>query len=328
MKSSFLLVLTLLCTSVAWGQARSTRSGVGQRAGSPARKATPAPAKKTQAPAKTETETVSKTEIVNKSSFDKFYDRLKIGYFGAFQGSSLGQWDNYAADEHGEKFKDYAHNVFNQLSFNYNFGWKMNFVFNPRWTINTGSTKYHHPKQKGVVQIEDALVGLQGTLYSNADKKFNFWARFGARLPVNRVSREQDITWQPEMFSMTTYDFNSKWQLGSYLQLRWWVFQQRYNPERYRVYVAPYLQYAITEKDKVAIWYENYSENRRRWKSINGKNPVFKEQWQTAMVSYSRDLTPKVNFMPFLAYHLNTTYASERPLDPVMLGFWLSWQIK
>lgn len=272
--------------------------------------------------------TVSKTELVEKTTSQKFYDRLKISYFAAFQGSSLGHWDDLALDEKGMKDPSYANNVFNQISFNYNFGSKMNFVFNPRWTINTGKTTGHTKETNGVVVLEDALVGFQGVLWTTQDKKFTFWNRTGGRLPTSRSSRKNDITIQPETMSIFTYDFNTKWQLGNYLQIRQWVYEQRYTAHRYRVYVAPYIQYALTDTDKVAVWYENYSENRGLSRSQNGKGHNFQEYWQNAMVSYSKDFSPNLNFMPFVGYFLNTTYAANRPLDAAWVGFWFSYTFK
>ena len=357
MKSSFLLVLTLLGSSVAWGQTRSSRPASGTRptppsgrSGRPMTKSIKTKEEKKAATVKVQTkvettaktEEVSKTEVLmTKSSFQKFSDRLKISYFSAFQSSQLNNWDGQALDEHGRKSgcatkgctqdggNGYAHNLFNQIGFNYNFGAKFNFVLNPRFTINTGDTAHQTPRSTSVLQMEDALVGFQGVVTTSEDKKFTWWQRIGARVPMNRNSRASNITYQPDFYSQFTYDFNSKWQLGSYAQLRWWIYNQAYTPRRYRVYVGPYVQYTLGAKDRIAIWYENYSENRSKFQSFNGKKPNFQEYWQNAMISYSRDITPTVNFMPFIGYFLNTDYSAvQKPLDPMWLGFWFSWQIK
>jgi hypothetical protein len=339
MKSSFLLALTLLCSSVVWGQTRSTQpkrqtrlkrpSGVTR--GTTVKRKTPAPVKKIEVKAVTPAVTpVAKSEgIVQKTSYQRFSDRLKIGYFGAYSGSSLGQWDEKALDEKATKDGSYVHNLWNQVSFRYHFGAKFDFVINPRFTLNTASTRGHAANNKGMLSIEDPLVGFQGVAYSSDDKKFAFWTRLGIRLPLSRGSRANDISHQPEKLSQFTYDFNKEWQLGAYMQLRWWVFEDQYTPRRYRVYLAPYLQYAITDTDKVAVWYENYSENRNHWKSFNGEKHKFQTEFSNAMVSYSKDITPKINFMPFIGYYLNSTmHIDERPLDAAWLGFWLSWSIK
>ncbi len=337
MKSSFLLALTLLCSSVVWGQTRSTRPTRAQRpSGVPrgtVKKVPAAPAKKVEVKAETPAApaaTVSKTDvIVNKTSFERFSDRLKIGYFGAAQGSSLGQWDEKALDEKGVKDPSYVNNLWNQVSFRYHFGAKMDFVLNPRFTINAGSTRGHGAKGKGMLNLEDPLIGFQGVILSSDDKKFNIWTRLGLRLPLSRGSRENDITYQPEKLSQFSYDFNKKWQLGSYMQLRWWIYEEQYTPRRYRVYVAPYIQYAIADTDKVAFWYENYSENRNHWKSFNKEKHKFQAEWSNFMVSYAKDITPKMNFMPFIGYFVNSNIPiDERPLDPAWFGFWLSYSIK
>lgn len=282
--------------------------------------------------AQTKTTKVSKTQVVaQKTSFQKFYDRLKISYWGSYQSSSLGQWDYRALDEKGQKYNDYAHNMFNQVSFNYNFGWKMNFVVNPRWTTNFGSTS-KYPSGSGAATgfliLEDTLVALQGTLYSSESGKFNWWARMGARLPTSSASRAGNITAQPEIFTIPSYDFNKKWQLGSYIQIRQWVYQQRYTGYRYRIYTAPYIQHTINDTTKVTLFVENYSENRKNLKSQNGKSPNFKGYWNNVMVGLGKDITPKMNIMPFLGYMTDADKIQQRPLDPAWFGFWLSYQIK
>ena len=269
--------------------------------------------------------------IKEKSSFDKFYENLRISYFGAYSGSSIGQWDYRAVDEKGTQDKSYGNNLFSQVAFAYNFGWKLSFVFSPRFTLNTGTTKHFSaaPTGRGMFAVEDFLTGFQGVVYSSADKKFNAWTRFAFRLPTSRASRAADITFQPEILSNPAYDFNPEWQLGGYVQLRSWVYDQAYTARRFRTYFAPYLQYAVTDKDKIAIWYEIYLENRNNLKSFNGKEVNYQAYWHNAMISYSKDITPQLNFMPFVGYILNTGYAQKtRPLDPAWLGFWLSYVIK
>jgi len=173
MKSSFLFLVILgaVFTSTASGQTYKTSK--------PLANASVAPT----LPAMTETE--------KKDGFQRFSDRLKIGYWSGYQSSSLGQWGSGANDEYGVLDKTYVHNLFNQVSFNYNFGAKMNFVINPRFTLNTGSTKSYggNNSGKGQLSVEDMLIGFQGTIFSSENKKFNWWMRAGGRLPTSRDSR-------------------------------------------------------------------------------------------------------------------------------------------
>jgi hypothetical protein len=274
-----------------------------------------------------QTTSTNSTEVPQKGSFDKFYERLKIGYFGAYSGSSLGHWDEKAQDESGVRSSGYAHNLWNQLSFNYNFGARMNFVVNPRWTLNTGSTSGHGPNNTGLLALEDALVGFQGT-FSSTDKKLNLWTRPGIRLPTSRSSRQNDITTQPEVLSNLTYDFDKTWQLGVFQQVRHWAYENRFTAFRYRLYHSPYVQYSVNDKNRLALWYEHYFENRSNLKSQNNKNHRLQDYWQNAMLSWSHDVSPKFNVMPFIGYVLDTSYATKRPLEPAWLGAWISYQIK
>lgn len=274
------------------------------------------------------TSLLAQTTQTTNSSFDKFYERLKVSYFGAYQGSSIGNWNEGAIDEEGVQDPGYVHNLFNQVSFNYNFGAKLNFVFNPRFTINTGSTHEHTKETNTLLVVEDFLSGFQGVLYTSEDKKFTYWTRIALRLPTSRTSRANDITFQPDWMSILTYDFDQKWQLGSYVALRHWVYEERFTAYRYRAYFAPYIQYSLDDTTKLALWYENYMENRRNLKSQNGKDPLFQKYWETVMVSVGKDVTPKLNVMPYLNYHLNNPKGADKPLDNAGVGFWVSYQIK
>ncbi len=255
----------------------------------------------------------------SKSSFDKFYDRLRISYFGAYAGSSIGQWDSMALDAHGTKSPDNVQNLFNQVAFNYNFGAKLNFVVAPRWTTNLASTSAYAAGSRGLFAVEDLLMGFQGVLVSSEDKKFNWWMRPALRLPTSRGSREADLTFVPEFANNISYDFTKTFQLGMFFFYRHWVFQNEYNFDRYRIYAAPFVQFALTDTDRIQIWWENMEDYN---------NEVLKEVVQNVFVGYNTDVTPKLNLFPFMGFMLNTTYAYEKPLDAFYLGAWISYQIK
>ena len=354
MKSSFILSLVLCASfcSVALAQQPKKAAKVKK---SPTKPVTAKPLATKPVEKK-----VSKTDVVEvpeKDHFQKFYDRLAINYFSAFQSSSFGQFDTSPVDEGGRKDTSSGQYLFNQISFNYNFGWKMNFVMNPRFSVNFSDTKNLPDSNNGAVVIEDALMGFQGVILSSDDKKFNFWLRAGLRLPTSRASRApksggQYITTQPEFFGNTTYDFNKTWQLAAYIQLRQWIYDNKISAYRYRAYFAPYIQYSLNDTTRLMAFYEVYLENRQNLESQNGKKPLFQDYWQNIMLGVSHDFTPTVNFMPFIGYFIDTRRSmghidgAERyhhqastgtpgtrnirnaPLDPAWLGFWLSWKIK
>jgi hypothetical protein len=274
------------------------------------------------------TESTSVPAIEEKSSFDKFYDRVRIAYFGAYSGTSLGQWDARALDEQGVKDKGYVQNVFNQLAFRYNFGAKMDFVLAPRWMVNLGSTSGYGREGNGVLSLEDMLVGFQGVVVTSEDKKFNWWLRTALRLPTSRASRRRDISYQPDIANNLSYDFDKTWQLGAFITFRHWIFEQRYNAYRYRLYAAPFVQYAIDDTTRIQLWWETYGENRERLKSQNGLKHNFQEYWQDVFVGWNKDITPKLNVFPFVGYLLDTTFGADRPLDATYLGAWVSYQFK
>lgn len=311
----------------------------------PSIRAVSQPVKKKPAP-KSAATTVENpaTKLVEKSSFDRFADRLRIGTFTVITTPTLwdmekGNWDNaaispeFGIDNGVERNNDtYPTNLWNQISFNYNFGAKMNFVFNPRFMIPLShSSDMSDPEDKGLIALEDFLVGFQGVVLASADKKFNLWIRPGMRLPTSKASRNSNnggfgrTSHQLELAYLPTYDFNKKWQVGIFGQVRQWVYEDRYTWARLRFYTAPFVQYTIDDTTRFQVYYENMLENRRRWKSVNGQKPYFEDVWQSLMIGVNKDITPKLNIFPYV-----TTFVNDVPFSTksFFLGAWVSYQIK
>jgi hypothetical protein len=278
----------------------------------------------------------------DKSTFDQFYEKLRISYFGVFTSSNLESWDQSRAtispewgiDSKGEdKNSDtWPVNLWNQVAFNYNFGSKMTFVVAPRWVTMLGSTKrMKEPEDNSFIMLDDILVGFQGTVLTLADGKFSWWMRPAARLPTSRVNRTNTnrglgtISEQLEVLNVLSYDFNPTWQVGGYAQARMWVYEQRYTPTRMRYYLSPYISYTLNDKTKIQAYYEVIFENDRRWESQNGLKPVYKDYWQNAMLAVGYDVTPKLNIMPFIATYVNDVPLSMRS---AWMGAWISYSIK
>ena len=66
-------------------------------------------------------------------------------------------------------------------------------------------------------------------------------------------------------------------------------------------------------------------ENNKRNKSINGKNPVYKNMWQNAYIGVGKDITPKLNVYPYISAFVNDVPFSMRSL---WTGLWVSYTIK
>lgn len=295
------------------------------------------------------TTTVTKTaEPVTKSSFDRFYDRLKISYYGAFMSPTLhdmekSNWDNAAISPSwggSDKDKNGPHknqdtwptNIWNQIGFRYNFGAKMDFVFNPRFMIPLAhSADMKKPEDRSLIELEDFLIGFQGVPYASADKKFNLWIRPGVRLPVSRASRQNpnagfgQTSHQLELAYNPTYDFNPTWQLGIFGQFRNWIFENRYQWERFRFYTAPYVQYTVNDTTRVQVYYQSIIENNKRRKSVNGKDPVFKDYYQDIMIGINKDVTKKFNIFPYIGIFVDDVPLSNKS---AYLGAWISYTIK
>ncbi len=284
----------------------------------------------------------------SKSTFDKFYDRLKISYFGVFTSSNLESWDQSRAsispewgisNSGNDKNSDtWPVNLWNQIAFRYNFGWKMDFVVAPRWVTMLGSTKrMAEPEDNSFIMLDDALVGLQGTVLSSANGKFNWWMRPATRLPTSRVNRTNGnrtfgtITRQMEVMNVLSYDFTTDFQLGLYAQARMWVYEQRYNETRLRYYLSPYVTYKLNDKTSLQAYYEVTWENDRRHPSLESsaagkpQPPAYKDYWQNVMIAVGRDITPKLNVMPYIATYVNDVPLSMRS---AWFGAWISYSIK
>lgn len=287
--------------------------------------------------------TVKPTSETQKTSFQKFYDRLRITYLGFITGPGVGDVKdgqfNYAstspeteAKELGRDNRDVLPtNLYSSVAFNYNFGAKMSFVLTPRFTLPLASTSNLEGGDQGLITLEDFLVGFQGVVYASDDKKFNLFIRPGVRLPVSQGSRNSgnaglgSYTHQTDLLIAPSYTFNDKWELGLAGQIRTWIIDDRYNYTRNRFGFFPSLTYTIDEVSKVAVNYEVLVENQRRWKSLNNKVPVYKDIWQNAYVGYSRQVTEKFNVQPFLAMYVN-----DAPIDndSFWVGAYLSYKIK
>ena len=278
-------------------------------------------------------------------SFKKFSDRLKIGYFGVFTSPTLydmkyGNWKNaaispeFSRDAKNPKARNqdtWPTNFWNQLSFNYNFGAKMNFVVNPRFMIPLTSSKYmKHPEDRSFIMLDDVLVGFQGVVLSSADKKFNFWMRPGMRLPTSHTSRHTGnagagkTTHQIELAFNPTYDFNKTWQFGIFGQLRQWIIEERYGFDRFRTITNPYLQYTIDDVSRLQVYYELILETDQRSEPIDEREVHFTDRWQNVNLAYGYDFTKKFSVMPMIGCFVN------RPIDDrsFWTGAWISYQIK
>ncbi len=278
----------------------------------------------------------------DKATFDQFYEKLKISYFGVFTSSNLESWDQsraaispewgLASEGDGKNSDTWPVNLWNQIAFRYTFGAKMDFVVAPRWVTMLGSTKrMDEPEDNSFLMLDDILVGFQGTLFTLADGKFSWWARPAVRLPTSRVNRTNTnrglgtISQQFEVLNVLSYDFNPTWQVGGYAQARMWVYEQRYTPTRMRYYLSPYVSYTVNDKMKLQAYYEVIFENDRRWESQNGLKPVYKDYWQNVMLALGYDVTPKLNIMPFIATYVNDVPLSMRS---AWMGAWISYSIK
>lgn len=337
MKSSFLLSVALcaLVSANALGQTKKKAVLPVKKQSSQVKKAAPA-LKPQQVTTTAPVSDTSSAATLEKSAFDKFYERLSVGYFGIVTTPNFETWDtrNSALSPGftgGTNNDSYAMHLWSQVNFAYNFGAKMKFNVIPRFTIFFDEAPDQDPGERGMVLLEDALVGFSGVVYSSDDKKFNWWMRPGVRLPTSHASRHFDdadfgkLSYNLEVLNTFTYDFNPQWQLGLTFQDRYWIYENRYNASRNRLLTSPFISYTVNDKTKIQAYYENMLENTNRWKSINGKSPVYKDRWQNAYIGVARDVTSKLNVFPYISAFVNDVPFS---MQSFWGGMWISYQIK
>ncbi len=328
MKSSFLLliVVALFSAPIALGQATNAKPKLGRKA---QQVTTTLPILAQEAKPSVQ---------IAKSSFDKFYERLGISYFGAYTSPNLEDWDSrYAATSPATQSTrcnncdTYAHGLFNQVNFAYNFGAKLRLNLVPRWTMFLAEPSDQDPGQRGMFLVEDALIGFSGVLFVSADKKFSWFTAPRMRLPTSLATRSNvhpvfgRLNYQLEWNNSFTYTFNTEWEASLLLGNRVWIFDNRYNLSRHRIVLNPSISYTLNETTKIQSYFEFFLENNRNWKSINGKYPNYINNWQNLMVGVSHDLTPSLNILPFVSNFIDTVPYSTRSL---WVGAWISYTIK
>lgn len=340
MKSSFLLFLILgaLVSTQVFGQTK--------KSGKAAPKSATAVKKPVAAPATKVTTAPTTTQVAEapKTAFDKFYDRLGISYFGSVTTPTFEKWDSNNASISPEWSSDgaggydpckncdtYSFNLWSQVNFSYNYGGTMKFNIIPRWTTFFDTPSDQDPGERGMFLLEDFMVAFSGVVWSSPNKKFNWWMRPGVRLPTSHATRHYDhpdfgrLTYGLELLNSFTYDFSPKWQVAMSFQDRYWIFENRYNASRNRLYFAPNFTYTVNDTTKIIGYYENIVENNKRWKSINGKSPVYYSVWQNAYIGVGKDITSKLNVYPYISAFVNDVPFSMRSFWG---GLWISYAIK
>ena len=335
MKSSFLLAL--LMTSLVSNGALAQATKKAKPASKPV-------AVKPNSP-KPLAAKVESSSPAASTSFQKFYDRLKIGYYGVFTSPHLrdmknGRWKNASISPEwgnapkgdGKNQDTWPTNIWHQVTFTYNFGAKMSFVVAPRFMTPLAFPKdMGQPEDRSFIMLDDFLVGFAGVVYTSPDKKFNFWMRPGVRLPTSRLSRNNSngnsgtVTHQLDFSYSPTYDFNKTWQVGIFGQFRQWVIEDQYGFDRFRIITNPFVQYTIDDVSRVQVYYEYITETDRRGKPADDRDAVWKDRWQNVTVGYNRDITSKLNLFPFVGVFVDDKPVTDRS---VWLGAWISYKIK
>lgn len=288
---------------------------------------------------------IDKKPEVRKDSFDKFYERLTIAYFGVYLSSPLAYLhSDYAATSPDfetpssgcpDNCDTYAQNIFNQITFSYHFGGGSKFIIVPRWTLFLGNAnKTNLPGTydgSQLIEVEDPLVGWSFNLLTSVDKRWAWNIRPAVRLPVSRGSRGGDaarfgdVTFQPDIATSIAYTMSPSWSFGYSLQNRFWVYEDRFNESRHRIAQSLNANQALSEDLSLSYNLEYWVQNDRNRESLNQAAASYKRNWFNTYVGLSWAATKKLNVTPILGvfpgdpdFGLNSAYASA----------WIAYLIK
>jgi hypothetical protein len=271
----------------------------------------------------------SKAEL-GDSLYKHLKKNLRIRYFSEFLGSSPYKLDDNQPDATtGEKTADPI-NLWNQISFNYHFGYKMNLVVNPRFTLQIGDKRdltESATQDTDTLYWEDWLVGFQGVVYTNGN--FAYFARAGSRIPMSKFSRNTHMVAQPEYFHDFNYTINKEWSVGMWQMNRFYVYDKQGTNERRRHYFAPYFNYSINDKAKVEVYYEyevqhNQPKGKRDWNYLN-------KNFSDIYAGVSFVLSPSLSLYPFFIINDQELFdhkvAKGEDFDPLLkttkMGMWI-----
>lgn len=264
---------------------------------------------------------------------------LQIRYFSEFIGPNLtfNKGDDYPDVTKNGNYSDLGTtdpiDLWNQFSFRWKVSDKLHAIVNPRFTLQLGSTKEirycndngcgsgARADDEGRWRWEDWLVGVQGVVWQNAEG-FSYFVRPGYRIPISRATRNSN--WDGVVEYFHSFDWAGKdYGFGVWNLNRWYIANENKNGERYRIYIAPYMTYKLTDTVKFELYYENeFQHNAREGKSqgAKGSNSLYmKRTLQTANVGVSFPINASLSLYPFLRFYQLGRYDPET----IGLGMWI-----
>lgn len=247
---------------------------------------------------------------------------LRVGYFGEFLGPSLKKADdNLPSKNRSDNYRGSDPiQTFNQFSFNYDFGYKMNFIINPRFISQHGDRNdMADGDDQHVIQWDDLMIGFQGVPYSN--DRFSYWVRLTYRHPTSHFSRQQGHNSIYEYFHQISYDLTPKWQLGSFNFIRYYDYKTGVGNERYRIYSAPYIVYTINERLSFMpmLEYEVQHRNANGVRSFDFMKKSYSDLYVGLNVVVNKSLT----LYPFLKF----IDESDIRYETTQVGAWIMGRV-
>ncbi|MBY0515284.1 MAG: hypothetical protein K2P81_00135 [Bacteriovoracaceae bacterium] len=255
------------------------------------------------------------------SLLSKVVDNLSIGYFSEILGPSLSSLSEskYPDVDSKGNFSEGSEPIqaWNQISFGYkiNSVWKA--IFNPRFTLHLGTRK-DIPADDGVMRTEDFLVGAQGTIWKSGD--WSLWVRPAYRLPTSRATIDANWNGQVEWLHIIDKAPNSStaWGVGMWHMVRAYVPSEASVNERWRMYMAPYVNYTFNDKFRYDFYYENEIQHNE---PFGEKDYLFsKRSLQSAFTGINWNINKSFSVFPFLRF-----YSVRKIQQETMgVGTWIS----
>jgi hypothetical protein len=262
----------------------------------------------------TATPAQSQSVTTAKQAAPKLWEKITASYAGLFAGPSLGNPSDHQPDDQGivDMTNDDTRIVLqNALS--------MGYRLNPKWTIGpTFSFNYYpvFPASEQSFSFGDPFIKLSnGRMVQQGN--WNMAGDFRLMVPVTSRTQSSNLITYLRASQSTSYSKN-RWTLGVSTYERVFLYSSESSkaPAKFELFAGPFVQYQLGKTTALTL---NYSMD-----AVHAAKADFLD-WSTGQASdlsmgLSWDITPRVNFNPFL-----TIYPGGKiSLDSTQLGFYFS----
>ncbi len=268
------------------------------------------------------TPAASTTSATEDSLIARLKTKVKVGYFGQFNGTSISDPSGYYPGPRTSKSDDTI-NLYNSISAGYMVSPTVKTYLNPRFEWRPSGTAAGEGVRASAgndLTFLDPRVGVEvANLVNTAD--FNLKGIFNAELPASQTSRDRDLVAAPAIAFSGNYNVrNTRFSLGFSTYFRGYVYGQTGAKagRDLRAYLSPSVSYKISPTVSAIVGYEMLAQKLRKTKG------VLPDQW----VSEGTDLQPGIAWDITENFNLNPYIqiypAGKINLETSSIGMYLS----